>query len=87
MVTIEDEAAPLAASIDDQDATDTKKAKEDVKTVTIEDEEAPLDASIDQEKMSWWWLLIVMILGATGYEMYRKHQEKKKAAEEIKVEE
>ena len=87
VVTIEDEAAPLAASIDEQDATDTKEAKEDVKTVTIEDEEAPLDASIDQEKMSWWWLLIVMILGATGYEMYRKHQEKKKAAEEIKVEE
>lgn len=86
VVTIEDEAAPLAASIDDQDATDTKEAKEDVKTVTIEDEEAPLDASIDQEKMSWWWLLIVMVLGATGYEMYRKHQEKKKAAEEIKVE-
>ena len=87
VVTIEDEAAPLAASIDEQDAADTKEAKEDVKTVTIEDEEAPLDASIDQEKMSWWWLLIVMVLGATGYEMYRKHQEKKKAAEEIKVEE
>lgn len=87
VVTIEDEAAPLAASIDDQDATDTKKIKEDAQTVTIEDEASPLDASIDQEKMSWWWLLIVMILGATGYEMYRKHQEKKKAAEEIKVEE
>lgn len=87
VVTIEDEATPLAASIDDQDATDTKKIKEDAQTVTIEDEASPLDASIDQEKMSWWWLLIVMILGATGYEMYRKHQEKKKAAEEIKVEE
>lgn len=87
VVTIEDEASPLAASIDDKDTTNTKKIKEDAKTVTIEDESAPLDASIDQEKMSWWWLLIVLVLGATGYEMYRKHQEKKKAAEEIKVEE
>lgn len=87
VVTIEDEASPLAASIDDQDTTDTEQNKEDAQTVTIEDEASPLDASIDQEKMSWWWLLIVLVLGATGYEMYRKHQEKKKAAEEIKVEE
>lgn len=87
VVTIEDEAAPLAASIDDQDTTDTEQNQEDAQTVTIEDEASPLDASIDQEKMSWWWLLIVLVLGATGYEMYRKHQEKKKAAEEIKVEE
>lgn len=87
VVTIEDEASPLAASIDDQDATDTEQNKEDAQSVTIEDEASPLDASIDQEKMSWWWLLIVLVLGATGYEMYRKHQEKKKAAEEIKVEE
>lgn len=87
VVTIEDEATPLAASIDDQDTTDTEQNKEDAQSVTIEDEASPLDASIDQEKMSWWWLLIVLVLGATGYEMYRKHQEKKKAAEEIKVEE
>lgn len=87
VVTIEDEASPLAASIDDQDTTDTEQNKADAQIVTIEDEASPLDASIDQEKMSWWWLLIVLVLGATGYEMYRKHQEKKKAAEEIKVEE
>ena len=34
-------------------------------------------AAAPVEKMSWWWLLIVALLGATGYEMYRKHQAKK----------
>ena len=87
VVNIDDEATPLAAGIEEQDTTDNEKADEDANTVTIEDEETALAASVDQEKMSWWWLLIVLVLGATGYEMYRKHQEKKKAAEEIKVEE
>lgn len=87
VVNIDDEATPLAAGIEEQDTTDNEKPDEDANTVTIEDEETALAASVDQEKMSWWWLLIVLVLGATGYEMYRKHQEKKKAAEEIKVEE
>lgn len=87
IVNIDDEATPLAAGIEEQDTTDNEKADEDANTVMIEDEETALAASVDQEKMSWWWLLIVLVLGATGYEMYRKHQEKKKAAEEIKVEE
>lgn len=87
VVNIDDEATPLAAGIEEQDTTDNEKADEDANTVTIEDEETALAASVDQEKISWWWLLIILVLGATGYEMYRKHQEKKKAAEEIKVEE
>lgn len=80
VVTIEEEKTPLAASIRKQDDSDAK-------IVNIEDEETPLAASTDQQKMSWWWLLIVMVLGTTGYEMYRRHQKKKKAVEEINVEE
>ena len=57
-------------------------------TVEINDEEVPLAAEVvedEQNKMSWWWLLIVAILGATGYEMYRKHNQKKqKVAENTK---
>lgn len=48
--------------------------------VTIEDEETPLAATpFEEEKnnMNWWWLLVVAILGTTGYEMYKKHKEKK----------
>ncbi|SFT51729.1 hypothetical protein SAMN02910301_1479 [Lachnospiraceae bacterium XBD2001] len=32
--------------------------------------------------LGWWWLLIVAVLGGTGYTMYRKFQQKK-AAEKI----
>jgi len=33
----------------------------------------------EHAKMSWWW--IILILGATGYEMYKKHNEKKLKAQ------
>ncbi|MBQ4374042.1 MAG: hypothetical protein II785_08030, partial [Lachnospiraceae bacterium] len=29
--------------------------------------------------LGWWWLLIVAVLGGTGYTMYRKFQQKKVA--------
>ena len=75
---IEDEETPLAAAEKDTD-------KEQKEIVAIEDEETPLAASTESvkaEKMSWWWLLLIALLGATGYEMYRKHQQKKKASAE-----
>lgn len=73
LTTIQEEVTPLAATPDEQ--------KE---TVTIADEETPLADSMEEQtkKMSWWWLLIVAVLGATGYEMYKKHEEKKKLAEQ-----
>ena len=66
-VVIEDNDTPLAGDIEDT---------VDAVATTIEDGETPL-AAAPVEKMSWWWLLIVALLGATGYEMYRKHQAKK----------
>lgn len=29
-------------------------------------------------QMSWWWLLVVALFGATGAEMYRRHQKKQR---------
>lgn len=67
---------------------ENKKAAEDVKKITIlEDPDTTdklsslvdtLDPNVkDAAPMSWWWLLIVTLLGATGYGMYRKHQANK----------
>ncbi len=63
---IEDEDVPLA----------------DKEDVDIQDEDVALASTPEMEKakMSWWWLLIVALLGATGYEMYRRNQKKKELA-------
>lgn len=81
---IADEAAPLAANVEE----DTKKTAEEApkaeEAVNIADEAVPLaDVAVESEhaKMSWWWWLIILILGATGYEMYKKHNEKKLKAQ------
>ena len=73
-VVIEDGETPLAGSIEDVVDSEEK---------IIEDEETPL-AAAPVEKMSWWWLLVVALFGATGYEMYRKHQAKKAEADKEK---
>ena len=87
VVQIVDEAAPLADTVPagGQENVQAGSDKEETKeAVNIEEEAVPLaDVAVEDEhaKMSWWWLLIVMILGATGYEMYRKHNEKKLKAQ------
>lgn len=93
VVDIEDEETPLAAGIDngngngDANGGDGEEvlvagAEEDeTAIVAIEDEETPLAAGSGADgKMSWWWLLIVALLGATGYKMYKDHQKKKEEA-------
>ena len=74
---IADEAAPLAANVEE----DTQKTAEEAPKA---EEAVPLaDVAVESEhaKMSWWWWLIILILGATGYEMYKKHNEKKLKAQ------
>lgn len=69
-VQLEDGEVPLAAI--DADGEEGEGAEQ-----TIEDEELPLaitDLETEQSKMSWWWLLIIAVLGATGAEMYRRHR-------------
>lgn len=71
LVTIDDEDVPLAPGAEESEGQSI---------VEIEDEEVPLVAmptEAEKAKMSWWWLLIVALLGATGYKMYKDHQAKK----------
>ncbi len=81
---IGDEQIPLAPAA--ETGTEQKPQEEEPQsktTINIDDEQAPLaDIIVDgeQDRMNWWWLLIVAILGAGGYEMYRRYQQKKAEA-------
>lgn len=80
VVQIADEAAPLAANAAESTQKTVEEAPKAEEAISIADEAVPLaDVSVadEQAKMSWWWLLIILVLGATGYEMYKKHNEKK----------
>lgn len=71
LVSIGDEEVPLASGTEEAEGQSI---------VEIEDEEVPLVAmptEAEKANMSWWWLLIVALLGATGYKMYKDHQNKK----------
>lgn len=88
IVEIEDEDTPLAAGIGNGDGETIDGAGDDDDkdntVVTIEDEETPLAAGNQADaKMSWWWLLIVALLGATGYKLYQNHQKKKEESQEV----
>lgn len=81
---IADEAAPLAANVEEDIQKTAEEAPKAEEAVNIADEAVPLaDVAVESEhaKMSWWWWLIILILGATGYEMYKKHNEKKLKAQ------
>lgn len=77
---IADEEAPLAANVEEDTQKTAEEAPKAEEAVNIADEAVSLaDVAVESEhaKMSWWWWLIILILGATGYEMYKKHNEKK----------
>ena len=79
--TIVEEETPLAETVEEEKTAEPEKVDE---AVVIDDSETPLAPAVDEEAMSWWWILIVLALGTTGAELYRRHQVKKNAA---KVEE
>lgn len=84
VMQIADEAAPLAANVEEDTQKTAEEAPKAEEAVNIADEAVPLaDVAVESEhaKMSWWWWLIILILGATGYEMYKKHNEKKLKAQ------
>jgi hypothetical protein len=82
LTLIEDDDTALAAQVPTITNTDNNTGTDDKSTLTIADEDAPLAAvPIGEKKISWWWLLIIALLGATGYEMYKKHREKQLAEE------
>ena len=85
---IPDDEVPQAeapdAEIDDVTPVDVADIDDDqvalaAAPVNIGDDATPLASVPDEAQMSWWWLLIVLVLGATGAEMYRRHMAKKKA--------
>lgn len=81
---IADEVAPLAANVEEDTQKTAEEAPKAEEAVNIADEAVPLaDVAVESEhaKMSWWWWLIILILGATVYEMYKKHNEKKLKAQ------
>ena len=81
---IADEVEHLAANVEEDTQKTAEEAPKAEEAVNIADEAVPLaDVAVESEhaKMSWWWWLIILILGATGYEMYKKHNEKKLKAQ------
>ena len=74
---IADEVAPLAANVEEDTQKTAEEAPKAEEAVNIADEAV----ESEHAKMSWWWWLIILILGATGYEMYKKHNEKKLKAQ------
>ena len=79
LVASADEEVPLGGNLEDM----LEDKKDEVELVALEEEAVPLAAmDLSKEKMSWWWLLIVTLLGATGYKMYKNYQEKQALKEE-----
>ena len=73
LVNVEDSAVPLAA-VGENNKNKTTNTKN---TRAVSDEKIPLDdMKTENNKASWWWILIIALLGATGTEMYIRHKEK-----------
>ena len=60
-----------------------KTSKKSTSLTKITDDDVALAAAPDEvnKNMNWWWLLLVALLGATGYKLYKKHEEKKNRLE------
>ena len=82
--TIEEGGVALAETVE----TETGEFTEDENQalVNIEDEataQGVLEDNAKKEKMSFWWLLLIAVLGESGREMYLRH--KKKQEENAKL--
>ena len=98
IIEIDDEETPLAPGVDENEDTiepvqeevqsaNGANGEEAEEFTTITDENVALAGSAEEmeeakSRMNWWWLLIVAVLGATGYEMFRRY-EKKKSAQKV----
>lgn len=73
LVNVQDEAVPLAQV----DADNKKKTNSTKTTRKVSDEKVPLaDVETEKNKISWWWILVIALLGATGTELYIRHKDK-----------
>lgn len=79
LIAAAEEEVPLGGSLEDM----LQEEKEEMKLEPLEEEPVPMAAiDLSKENMSWWWLLIVALLGGTGYKMYKNYQEKQALNEE-----
>lgn len=86
VLELEEEDTPLVEAPQDVQAEDEIEVTDDqtalaAAPITVSDDTTPLASMPEETEMSWWWLLIILVLGATGAEMYRRYMAKKKAAE------
>lgn len=83
LVAAADEEVPLGGDLSQMIGEEQLEEDGQTTLTQLEEEAVPLaNTTLPKENMSWWWLLIVALLGATGYKMYEKYQEKKELKEE-----
>lgn len=82
-VAAADEEVPLGGDLSQMIGEEQLEEDGQITLTQLEKETVPLaNTTLPKENMSWWWLLIIALLGATGYKMYEKYQEKKELKEE-----
>ena len=73
---MEEAAVPLA-EVGENNNRRTTNARNTTNTRKVSDEKIPLaDVETENNKISWWWILVIALLGATGTELYIRHQKK-----------
>lgn len=83
LVAAADEEVPLGGDLSQMIGEEQLEEDGQITLTQLEEETVPLaNTTLPKENMSWWWLLIIALLGATGYKMYEKYQEKKELKEE-----
>ena len=83
LVAAPDEEVPLGGDLSQMIGEEQLEEDGQITLTQLEEETVPLaNTTLPKENMSWWWLLIIALLGATGYKMYEKYQEKKELKEE-----
>ncbi len=76
LVSVEEAAVPLA-EVGENNNRRTTSARNTTNTRKVSDEKIPLaDVETENNKISWWWILVIALLGATGTELYIRHQKK-----------
>lgn len=76
LVSVEEAAVPLA-EVGENNNRRTTNARNTTNTRKVSDEKIPLaDVETENNKISWWWILVIALLGATGTELYIRHQKK-----------
>ena len=78
-VEIEEENAPLAENPGEVEIVEEEAPKAPEVTVTEEATPTSPVPETETEKPSWLWLVIILALGTTGAELYRRHLLKQKA--------